>query len=383
MRETLTAQWLDRKHRQPVRSAPAFTDRALLFGCGTELSSPEGSDRDRRLALLAVAANGHLSKQAVLQLDAAIDDWRRGDRAMASIRLAFAPLPRIDGPDDAYRLFLAEKALDAGLSAHDLLAELGYEDAGEMLSKDWRTQPRWPAGSDQGGEFAPVGAGIVPVLLDTTRQHQLETQQRRELGQPEPYADSIPNGHALDLLQDPGAPLLAPEATPDPPEKTEEDREGPACPPRRPDRPRGPNDKADFREWLIAQLVNPSDPTPKRTEFEPTVRSQAYYLPLPGKPTGEISFDDCKRTDEPSTILGLRKGDMVEVKDDGASFTYRAQGTQGFQNTDRQIRDQNASIALEGEGRRVFYCVGNESDAAFLRKKYEDYVLTSRFAVCH
>ena len=71
---------------------------------------------DRLVALLAVAGRGHLAKVALAQLAASLDDWRHGDRALAAIRLAFAPLPRIRDHDAAYSLFLAETALDAGLS---------------------------------------------------------------------------------------------------------------------------------------------------------------------------------------------------------------------------------------------------------------------------
>ena len=35
--------------------------------------------------------------------------WRRGNKVQANFHLAFARLPRLDGPDDAFRVFFAER----------------------------------------------------------------------------------------------------------------------------------------------------------------------------------------------------------------------------------------------------------------------------------
>ena len=69
--------------------------------------------------------------------------WRRGDRALANIRLAFARIPRLGDYASAYRLFLAEELLDAGLSPAALMKGLGFDmPARRGLAKYDPDQPR-------------------------------------------------------------------------------------------------------------------------------------------------------------------------------------------------------------------------------------------------
>ena len=60
-------------------------------------------------------------------MDEAFAHWRRGDKALANVRLAFARIPRLDDRSDAYRLFLAEELLDAGMSPAALMKGLGFD----------------------------------------------------------------------------------------------------------------------------------------------------------------------------------------------------------------------------------------------------------------
>ena len=147
MRTSHEAPWRRRMSLSTLQENVAFSGEDLVLGCGTILLKPavgttksvmlrSDAARDRMVALLAVAGRGRLAKAPLLQLDAALDEWRRGDSALAAIRLAFARLPRVLDREEAHTLFLAETALDAGLSAHELLRELGYVgclNAGDMF----------------------------------------------------------------------------------------------------------------------------------------------------------------------------------------------------------------------------------------------------------
>ena len=81
---------------------------------------------------------------------------RRGDKALAAIHLAQVGLPPID-PDDAYRLHLADLALNGGVTPEALLRELGCADLTARLLKYSPTQPRVPVGGPHGGEWTSAG----------------------------------------------------------------------------------------------------------------------------------------------------------------------------------------------------------------------------------
>ena len=98
--------------------------------------------------------------------------WRRGEKALANIRLAFARIPRLDDRSDAYRLFLAEELLDAGMSPAALMKGLGFDAPARGLAKYDPNQPRVPAGSGRnsgrwgsggGTAKAPAPAAIAPA----------------------------------------------------------------------------------------------------------------------------------------------------------------------------------------------------------------------------
>lgn len=82
----------------------------------------------------------------VKNIENASEQWRRGEKALAHIHLAFAGLPRLESANDVYRLYLAGALLDDGLPPRKMLAELGLGRAMRQLDKYDRDQPRVPAG---------------------------------------------------------------------------------------------------------------------------------------------------------------------------------------------------------------------------------------------
>ena len=189
---TISLQQAWREHVATLshRSSATFTETGLLLGADTVLAAFDttlgkagaGSGlapnaHDRLVCLLAVAGRGQVGEATLLQIGQAVDDWRKGEKALAAIRLAFAKLPRVHDADDSYRLFLAEKALNAGLRPHELLEELGYATALRLLLK-YPGQPRNPVGQPTGGQYAngrsgdTASAAIVPVFLDTRHKQE-------------------------------------------------------------------------------------------------------------------------------------------------------------------------------------------------------------------
>jgi hypothetical protein len=124
----------------------------------------------RLLALLAAAHGRPMSPDLPRHLGEAFAHWRGGDKALANIRLAFARIPRLDDRSDAYRLFLAEELLDAGMSPATLMKGLGFDAPARGLAKYDPNQPRVPAGSGRnsgrwgsGGGAAQAPATSIPA----------------------------------------------------------------------------------------------------------------------------------------------------------------------------------------------------------------------------
>ena len=150
-----------------------------------------------------------------------------------------------------------------------------------------------------------------------------------------------------------------------------------------PARPNGQNAAADQREFDIARIINPGDPTPKQAPSDPSAQSMAYYLPLPGRPSEEMEYDDCKRTSAPNAILGMRKGDMAEIKSGEATFIYDVPNSTGYKDLEKQIGDQNEAVRMEAKGRSIFYCMANARVAALADDAFGRKYSASRFVVCH
>ncbi len=158
---------------RPMAYAAKINDDGLVFGAGTVLARMTRDDfgapvlaleddKDRVLALLAAAFGRPPSPHLLRHLHDASAHWRRGDKALANIRLAFASMPRLNDRAEAYRLFLAEELLDQGMSPQKLMKELSRDAAQRDLAKYDPNQPRVPAGSGRtSGQWASQGAGAA------------------------------------------------------------------------------------------------------------------------------------------------------------------------------------------------------------------------------
>jgi hypothetical protein len=118
------------------------------------------ADAPRVFALLAAAYARSVSPDVLRHINDASEQWRRGDKALANIRLAFARLPRLEDRAGAFRLFHAEVLLEQGMSARTLLHALGFDKAAADLAKYDPNQPRVPPGSGRNsGQWTSGGGG--------------------------------------------------------------------------------------------------------------------------------------------------------------------------------------------------------------------------------
>lgn len=153
-----------------IATAIEINHAGLVFGAGTVLArmtrdaygAPRldvNADWQRVFALLAVAYGRTVPHDVFRHMEAASEQWRRGDKALANIRLAFARLPRLESHADAYRLFHAEELLERGVSPRAVMLAFGFEPEVADLAKYDPNQPRIPAGSGrQSGEWGSGGS---------------------------------------------------------------------------------------------------------------------------------------------------------------------------------------------------------------------------------
>ena len=170
--DALKGRFEKRARSRPIAYAAEIGDDGLVLGAGTilarmtrdSLGEPaldleEGEDRLH--ALLAAAHGRPMSPDLPRHLGEAFAHLRRGDKAMANIRLAYARIPRLDDRSDAYRLFLAEELLDAGMSPAALMKGLGFDAPARGLAKYNPNQPRVPAGSGRNSGRWGSGGGAA------------------------------------------------------------------------------------------------------------------------------------------------------------------------------------------------------------------------------
>jgi hypothetical protein len=177
----LKKSWDDDVSRGRFHPGLVIKDAGLVLGADTILvrmgETRSGAtalaveaDRERLLTLLGVSYWGRVPPGIVKKIENASEQWRRGEKVLAHIHLAFTGLPKLESANDAYRLYLAEALLDDGLPPREMLAELGLDGTLRQLDKYDPNQPRVPAGSGResgqwtkDGSSAPTSPDEDPV----------------------------------------------------------------------------------------------------------------------------------------------------------------------------------------------------------------------------
>ena len=315
---------------------PEWTDDGLMLGAGTCLlrsyEDPAAETGERLLAILSAIGPRDVDRAVLGHVDASRRHWRRGDNALAQLRLVYAGLPTVDARG-GFHAFLADRVLACGLSPAVLRKELGF--GGRVAARKYSdAQPRVPAGSGAesgrwtAGDDAPVvegrsvdsGASIRTAFLDDRRKADAETRgedKAKETFGAETIENEIAQGRPIPLLPTGpfGAPLPSavtagpkPEAVPDasasggnakPPgrEPPNDDRSR-LCP--EPEKDRGEkNEFARLYQEFVGSKVNPDGPRVPST--------MAYWFPVPG--ISDVAIDHC---DEKTGKLVEAKGHYYE-----------------------------------------------------------------------
>lgn len=188
--DTLRAAWRsERAHRLArYRPLPALDESGLVLGPMTVVAR-RVADRwgaadlalddagSRALAVLAVAYWRPVSPAAIGHLRRAAKAMARGDRALAAIHVAHGGLEKIAADETtAFRLFAAERLLDAGVAPRELMTGLGLDPWPlDALVKFDSDQPRdghgrWTDGGNNGkfGGDPPISEKPTPVSSFTS-----------------------------------------------------------------------------------------------------------------------------------------------------------------------------------------------------------------------
>ena len=149
-----------RARSRPIAYAAEIGDDGLVLGAGTvspddarffwgdDVRPREGADR--LFALFAAAHGRPMSPDLPRHLDEAFAHGRATGLWPHSAWPR--AIPRLDDRSDAYRLFLAEELLDAGMSPAALMKGLGFDAPARDLAKYGPNQPRVPAGTAETAE---------------------------------------------------------------------------------------------------------------------------------------------------------------------------------------------------------------------------------------
>ena len=120
-------------------------------------------DGERCLALMSILDGKPVSAGVLDAVAAADAHLRRGDLALANLRLVFARLPRITGAADVDRVRSAAHLLDRGVAPRRLMDALGLGTSElDLAAKYDRNQPRVPAGNGRAsGEWSSGDRALV------------------------------------------------------------------------------------------------------------------------------------------------------------------------------------------------------------------------------
>ena len=94
------------------------------------------------------------------------------------------------------------------------------------------------------------------------------------------------------------------------------------------------------------------------------------------------SFDDCKKANTPSPIFGIRKGDMVDAKNDQYEKMIMYPWFTGIEQLEDQLQSQQNAVIIEGKERHVFVCFDGARAAEAAGKMYGERFSQLRFLNC-
>lgn len=179
--EELRKSFEEHAWQVPFNALPIIRERGIILGHGTVLARMGCNrhreflltlhlDEGRLLSLLSAVYGRQVSPDVMHHISRASEQWRRGDRVMAQIELAYARFPRLETKEDAFRLFLADALLRQGMTPQRLMRELGFDPS--LLKYD-DTEPREPAGDVKlSGEWVKLGddaSGDVSAASEIAR----------------------------------------------------------------------------------------------------------------------------------------------------------------------------------------------------------------------
>lgn len=171
----------------------AGTVLAKWHGSAAHKTALDLGSKERLLALLTVAYRRAVAPSVIGNIRRAARDWAAGQPVLAQIHLARSGLPRLEEGEAApFRLFAAERLIEQGTSARNLLKSLDLDTGGLDLLKAGFTpdEPRVPAGNPDGGKWTDGGETTADP---TIRQQPLliPAADRGPAGKPFP-ADKDP-----------------------------------------------------------------------------------------------------------------------------------------------------------------------------------------------
>ena len=195
--DALCKAWSERPRLSPVEPVMTITDQGLVLGAGTVLAKRRTGRNDkaelaindaeeRLLALLAVAYRRAVPPRVLANIRRAARSWADGDKSLALVHLAHTGLSQLEEGEAApFRLFAADRLIEAGVSPRRLLELLDLDTSGLDLLKDGFDpgEARVPAGNPDGGQWTDEGeTGVVPAAA-----HRRPVQ----LGDKDPFFDTL------------------------------------------------------------------------------------------------------------------------------------------------------------------------------------------------
>jgi hypothetical protein len=191
---SLIEEWQRASDRE-IKRHLTLTEDGLLLGADTVIAKRridggmacEIDGREEEiLALIAAAYGRPVSHDVIANLRRADQAFGRGDLVSAQMHIAFTGLHGIEDEEPAsFRLFLADRLLQAGLSPRELLSELADEtDLPETFQKagpDDPKHPGWPAGTagGLGGKFRPKDGTEAVISEELTQRIQRLATRRK------------------------------------------------------------------------------------------------------------------------------------------------------------------------------------------------------------